>query len=122
MRTLLVCLQIILLSSAWSFAAAKAEETGVIKLARELRIPKVEFREATLSEAIAFLMQKSKTADPKEKGINIAVAGQISPEMRLTFSLTDASLYDILQVVAGQAGLELQPGETVIMLVPKARP
>ena len=121
MKTLLCLFTSILLPLGASFAAEPPAETPVVKLAHEIRLPKVEFRDATVQESIDFLKQKSVAQDPKKQGVNIALAGQIVSDSKITLSLTEASVFDILQVIAGQAGLDLQAGETVIMLVPKAK-
>jgi hypothetical protein len=101
--------------------ASAAEPTAVVKASQELRIPKVEFRDATLGEAIAFLSKKSIEVDPQKKGINIAFAGTAKPDATITLSVNDASVYDIVTVVAGQVGMQIEPTETILMLVSKAQ-
>jgi hypothetical protein len=122
MKALLSLLVLVLLSLNPSIAADSIEETPVIKLAKEIKLPKVEFRKATIMEAIEFLNAKSKSIGSKQQSVNIAVAGKIDEEGKVSLSLQDASLYDILLVIAAQADMELKPSETVTMLVPKTKP
>ena len=119
MKSLLASLLALTLCSP--FSALSAEPTAVSKAAQEIRIPKVELRGATLNEAIAFLNKKSIECDAQKKGINIAIAGEVKPDATITMSVTDAAVYDILAVVAAQVGMEVEPSETILMIVPKKK-
>lgn len=98
-----------------------AQETTAAKNAQEIRIPKVELREASINESIVFLMKKSLEVDPKKQGVNIALAGKGEPDAKITLSVNNAAVFEILTVVAAQAGMEIKPTETILMLVPKTK-
>jgi hypothetical protein len=119
MKTLLTSLLALTLCSP--FSALSAEPTAVTKAAHEIRIPKVELRGATLNEAISFLNKKSIECDAQKKGVNIAVAGEVKPDATISMSVIDGSVYDILTVVAAQVGMEIEPTETILMIVPKKK-
>jgi hypothetical protein len=46
---------------------------GIVKKVNGIVIPKVEFRNVTVSEAIEFLRQKSRQLDPDGTGVNIVL-------------------------------------------------
>jgi hypothetical protein len=121
MRIPLLILATVAVGLCRPISTQAAEPTAAAKSAQEIRIPKVEFREATLREAIAFLSKKSVEIDPQKRGVNIAIAGKFDPEAKISLSVIDASLYEILTVVAGQSGTEIVPSETILMLVSKAK-
>ena len=112
---------LLLFSYATSFAVEPVADTSVIAQAKAIRLPRVEFRGASVSEAVDFLIYKSKRIDPSHQGVKIALSATVTPKASITFALTEASVYDILQVVAEQAELNLQPTENVIVLAPKAK-
>ena len=64
-------------------------------------LPKVDFREAPLREAVDFLVAKSKTLDPAGTGVNVIIhdAGNLS-QRTITLSLQDVPLPDVLRYVA----------------------
>ena len=115
-KTLLLALLSLNLSL---FAADETQPT--MKAAGSIIIPKAIFHGATAKEVIAYLNIKSKELDPKKQGVNIALAGAADPKKTVDLDLSNASVLDILRAAAGQAGLELQPSETAILLAPKTK-
>ncbi len=70
--------------------------------------PKVEFRNATLREVVDFLVAKSKTLDPSGKGMNIVLKNMDGiGDGKITLSLTNVSLTEVLQYVAKINKLEV---------------
>jgi hypothetical protein len=63
---------IALVLAACPIAGAElASESVAQKLANEIKVPRVDFKEATLQEALEFLAKHAKALDPKGKGMNI---------------------------------------------------
>ncbi len=92
----------------------------------EIVVPRIEFRDATIREAIDFLRQKAASLDtseqdPTRKGLNIVLkVPDDSPEAnaRITLALTDVPLRAAIDYVARGAGLKtkIEPYAVVIVL------
>ncbi len=97
-------------------------------------IPKLEFREATIREAVDFLKQQSfalDTAepDPAKRGVNIVLRleeplpGTIDPaQARITVSLTNIPLVEALRYVTGLANLKFKVEPYAVSIVPQGTP
>ena len=59
--------------------AASPEAETILRKARTLILPALEFREASLRECVAFLAQKSQQVDPDRKGINVVIELPVLP-------------------------------------------
>ncbi|MGB8356256.1 MAG: hypothetical protein WCD79_20325 [Chthoniobacteraceae bacterium] len=110
-------------------------------------IPKIEFRDATVREALAFLQQKSREVDntetdPARKGVNIVLKADVFPnlsearadakktyiqgdlgytipsEARITLSLTNIPLSEALRYITNLAGLKEKIDPYVVAIVP----
>ena len=73
MKTLLALLV------ATPILAAPPKETVLQKKLKSIVIPRIEFREATVVEAIEFLKQRAKQLDPDGVGVNIALKTDLNP-------------------------------------------
>lgn len=93
-------------------------ESPALKKANEIIIPNLEFREATLDEAIAFLRVKAKELDPDKTGINIVVKPGGNSDARITISLTNIPLIEALHYVAELAGLRMKAEKNAVVLGP----
>ncbi len=116
-------------------AAAPGLDSAVYRKLDRIIIPKLEFREATIREAVEFLKMKSVELDtdspPEERGFKIvlkldenpAVPGipgldSVRPEdARITVSLTNIPLGEALKYVTGLANMKfkVEPNAVVIM-------
>ena len=82
-------------------------------------LPKVEFHEATVDEAIRFLRQKTINLDSGRGGVKFAVKNTVKPsEARISLSLTDIPLFEAMRYIAYQAGLKIRLQPDGIQLVP----
>ena len=89
---------------AKAFPAADAMATKL----QGLIIPQMEFHNATLSDAVAFLQIRSRQLDPDKKGINIIIAPEAAKtEAKITLSLKDIPLSEALRYVAELSGLAI---------------
>lgn len=91
------------------------------KAAQAIVLPNVTFVGATVQEVIAFLNAKSKTLDSKKLGVHIVLAGAADPTKKVDLQLSNASVFDILQAAAKQAGVEVQVSDTGISLIANAK-
>ncbi len=87
--------------------------TGVI-------LPRVDFREAKLSEAVEFLSVKGRAAGLTP--FNIVVVKAPMPEPVMTLSLTDVPLTDAIRYVAELAGLRVRRDASAFVLEPAPTP
>jgi len=83
--------------------------------------PKIDFREATLREVADYLVVKSRQLDPKGKGVNIVLRnGRALDEAKITLSLVNVPLQEVLKYVAALANAEAVEEEFAYVLRPKA--
>ena len=111
-------------------------------------IPRVDFRDATVRQAVSFLQQRSRDldtseTDPERRGINIVVklpasvtpppaalevegeapaAPVYSGDNRITLNLSNVPLYEALRYVATLAGLKVKVEPFAVSLVPLSEP
>ena len=118
---------------AFPAGVSKSEENK--RKLETIIIPKLEFREVTVREAIAYLRRVSLQLDPAKTGVNIAPRGitavpstpagpnaptMVSPlETRVTVSLTNIPLGEALRYVSSLAGLKCMTDETGVFVVPE---
>jgi type II secretory pathway component HofQ len=86
--------------------------------AGEVILPKVQFHEATLTEAVEFLRVKSRELDPEKKGLNILVKPGGDPKAKITMELKDVPAYEALRYVAEIAGCKLTVEGDVFVIAP----
>jgi len=96
---------IILITLAWN-----AEEGPVANKLRNIILPRVQFSEATLSEALEFLRIKSRDFDthesePGKRGVNIVLKAPQSAQARISLDLKDVPLQEALKYTAELANL-----------------
>lgn len=94
----------------------------------DVRIPSINFREATVREAIDFIKLRAKQldneeSDPNKKGVNIVLKldpsnQSVETTTRITLQLTDASLGDALTYIARAANLKIKVEPYAVAIVP----
>lgn len=95
----------------------RTDNLKITRKAREIIVPKVEFREATVREAIDFIHGKAAENDPEKKGINILLNEVNGPaDKRLTMSLSEIPVLELLRFTAELAELDFQIRDTAIVL------
>jgi general secretion pathway protein D len=127
----------------------RGTELMVARLNRII-IPRVDFRDATIRQAVSFLQQRSRDldaseTDPERRGINIVVKLPVSaaaapaPDVleteegapaapfasgdnRITLNLSNVPLYEALRYVATLAGLKVKVEPFAVSLVPLSEP
>ena len=96
----------------------------------EIVIPRIDFRDATIREALDFIKQRAVALDttdqdPSRRGINIVLkAPPDSPEAnaRITLSLNDIPLRAAIDYVAKAANLKLKIEPYAVAVVPQSEP
>jgi beta-lactamase regulating signal transducer with metallopeptidase domain len=86
--------------------------------AGEIILPKVQFHEATLAEAVEFLRIKSRELDPEKKGLNILIKPGGDPMAKITMQLKDVPAYEALRYVAEISGCNLTVEGDVFVITP----
>ena len=96
----------------------------------EIIIPRVDFRDATIREALDFLKQRSVALDttdqdPTRRGINVVLkvpADSPEADARITLSLNDIPLRAAIDYVAKAANLKLKIEPYAVAVVPQSEP
>jgi general secretion pathway protein D len=96
----------------------------------EILIPRIDFRDATIREALDFIKQRAVALDtteqdPSRRGINIVLKVPAdSPEAnaRITLSLNDIPLRAAIDYVAKAANLKLKIEPYAVAVVPQSEP
>ena len=124
-----VLLAILALGGATRAQAFESDETAAAKLTRKLQaivIPRLDFRDATVAEAVEFLKKKSAELDtaepdPAKRGVNFVLNLGAAPEaapQRLTLSLSNIPLLEALKYVTGLASLKFKVERSAVVIVP----
>jgi beta-lactamase regulating signal transducer with metallopeptidase domain len=80
-------------------------------------IPELRLENATLSEALTFLAEKSRELDPAKQGVNIVhLPAPGEPAPQLTVDLRSIPLTEALRYVADLSGYVLEYGATAVTL------
>ena len=95
---------------------------------KEITIPKIDFQDATIREAVDFIKQRAAALDttepdPSRKGINIVLKlPEDAPEAssRITLALTDIPLREAIDYVAKAANLKLKIEPYAVAIVPQS--
>lgn len=131
-------------------SAAEERKGTELMLARLNRIivPRVDFRDATIRQAVSFLQQRSRDLDTMEsdaerRGVNIVLklpstaprpaaalevegeespAAGFTPDARITLNLSNVPLYEALRYVATLAGLKVKVEPFAVSIVPLSEP
>ena len=126
--------------------ARRGTELMISRLNRII-IPRVDFRDATVRQAVSFLQQRSRDldaveVDPESRGVNIVVKLPAVPALapttlqgeeetaspapavdgRITLNLSNVPLYEALRYVATLAGLKVKVEPFAVSLVPLSEP
>ncbi|MEO6740995.1 MAG: M56 family metallopeptidase [Chthoniobacteraceae bacterium] len=99
--------------------APPEEVSASMRKAGAIIFPKIDLRDATLSETMDFLREKSKELDPDRKGVNLILKpGAVGQDPRITLSLTNIPLSEALRYFAQLAGFEIVADDHAITLHP----
>lgn len=130
-------------------AAAEERKGTELMVARLNRIiiPRIDFRDATIRQAVSFLQQRSRDldtteTDPERRGVNIFLKLPNAPspssplevegeaplsatgtsDSRITLNLSNVPLFEALRYVATLAGLKVKVEPFAVSIVPLSEP
>ena len=92
-------------------------QTKALELAKSMTLAKLDFREASVVEAIEFLRAKSVELDPAKQGINFVI--KVPPSLadaRITLSLKNVPLADVVKYITKMAGLDFTAQENALVI------
>ena len=98
-------------------AMAKASMATAEKL-KTIIVPKVDFEQTPLKEALTFLQEQSRLHDPEKKGVNFMVRDPSVLDKPITLKLTNISLMTALQYACGQSSLRFTIEKHTVVLKP----
>ncbi len=88
---------------------------------KKIVIPEMNFRQANVQNALAFLRGKARELDPEKNGVNILSvfpAGDSSAQLGLTLELRNVSLYDALRYCCDASGITMRIDDNAVVLTP----
>ena len=104
-------------------AEGAALASVALEKAQKIILPKIEFRDATLREAIDYLSGRKSEEETDRNRVNIVLRGTENGDARISLSLTDVPLIEAVQYVAALAGLEVSAEPYALILQsPGAKP
>jgi beta-lactamase regulating signal transducer with metallopeptidase domain len=86
-----------------------------------VRLPKVQFQQATLTDAVEFIRVKTRDLDPEKKGLNIVLKPDGAPETKIDLQLENIPAWEALRYSAQLAGYTLSSEGNLAVLTPVAR-
>lgn len=93
------------------------DESAVLARLEKIIIPEIELRDASLSDALAFLREKARVFDPEKKGVNLVhIPAEGAPEPLITVSFKEIPLTEALKYLAALSGLEVDFGDPAVVL------
>lgn len=95
----------------------RTDNLKITRKAKEIIIPKVEFRDATVREALDFIRRKALEIDPQKQGVNILLNEANGPvEQLVSLSLADVPVLEVLKLTAELGKLDLEIRDAAIVL------
>lgn len=111
----------ILITLAWN-----AEEGPLVKKLRSIILPRVQFREATLEEALEFFRVKARTLDTAEsdatkRGVNMVLKTKQASQARISLDLANVPLEEALKYTTELANVDYWIEGSAVAITAKAR-
>jgi type II secretory pathway component HofQ len=93
----------------------------ILRRASEIVIPKVDFDETELRQAIDDIAAASRQVDPRKKGLNILLGPGVDPSTRVTLQLQNVPVANVLKYVAEFARLDSRTDGNAIVLLKRRK-
>jgi beta-lactamase regulating signal transducer with metallopeptidase domain/lipopolysaccharide export system protein LptA len=101
---------------------AAVKKANAINKAGTIIFPKIDLRDATLSETVDFLRTKAKELDPDKQGVNLILRPRADgTDPKITLSLANIPLGDAIMYIVELAGFECTADEHAITISPAAK-
>jgi hypothetical protein len=84
-----------------------ADAFPTVAKAKQIIIPRIEMREATLDDVLAFLRKQAAEVDPDKAGVKLTLKPGTVTNARITVSLTNVPLLEAMRYVTGLTNLKL---------------
>jgi general secretion pathway protein D len=122
--------------AAWTAPQTEGEKTNALAGSREMtdaekqaaalrskldsiRIPAIAFQNADIQQVVLDLSALCRKLDPECKGANLVVFGTSdTPPPTVTFSSTDLSVLETLDIVTQLSGMKYEIGPNIVSLMP----
>lgn len=85
--------------------------------ARQLVIPVMELRGASIEEAVDFVREKSRSLDPAKQGVNVTLKAD-KKKASISLSLRDVPAWEALRYIAMAGELKMEVTDQIITLMP----
>jgi general secretion pathway protein D len=108
---LLLSTEFVLAGPPAHITTAQQKREAITQRMKALRLSRVEFKEASVEEALEFLRMKARDADPQKQGINIMLKlpeEEKAALPKISLSLADVPLSEALRYVAQLGNLMIQ--------------
>jgi hypothetical protein len=98
----------------------RTDNLKITRKAKEILIPKVEFRDASIREAVEFIRRKALELDPEKQGVNVLLH-EINPQngpadQRVSLSLINTPVIEVLRLTAELGNADLEIRDSAILL------
>ena len=101
----------------------RVESLPSAQKASQIILPKIEFKEASLDDAVGFIRRRAAELDLEKKGFNVVVnEAQGAPARTVTLSLSEVSALEALRLVAELSGVAIEVRPDVIVLTLRSVP
>jgi lipopolysaccharide export system protein LptA len=98
-------------------AAEPEAESPMEKKLKSIIVPRLEFQDAHIEDALEFFRAVSREADPKRHGVNIVYkprAGQDNPSVSM--SLTQVPLFDAIRFLTEVGGVDFRITDSAVII------
>ncbi|MCU0857092.1 MAG: hypothetical protein MUC65_01645 [Pontiellaceae bacterium] len=100
-------------------SGSETQANAVRSKLEAIRIPSLSFQDAGIQQAVSELSKRCRELDPEHKGINLVVLGTADTLLPpVTFSGTDLSALEALNIITQIAGMKIEIGSTAVTLTP----
>jgi hypothetical protein len=84
----------------------------------QIRMPDVQFREASLPDIIEFLAKETRELDPQKLGVNFVLMREPDPGRTITLQLRDVPLTELLRYLSELSGLAYRVERSAVVFAP----
>jgi len=103
---------------------------GINRKLDEIIIPRIDFRDATIREALEFIRQRAAAldtteTDPAQRGLNLILKlapGSVEEGVQINLALTDVPLRAAIEYVARAANMKPKIEPFAVVVVPESEP
>jgi len=95
-------------------------KVAITRKLNNIRFPKIDFRDATLREAVVFLVQKSRQVDEEKQGVSIELdaGSETAQTPRITLTLNNVPLIEVIKYVTNLADVKYKIEPNRVRIAP----